>query len=90
MEGDKGASTIFDEMVLRQTLEACGTCKALCEEEPDCRGESFPLLWLPLVGILQEGRERVLLEGLLEVLVSNSFLVSAANSDEVEGSGLTS
>jgi hypothetical protein len=70
--------TIFDEVVLCQTLEAGGTCKALCEKESDCRGKSFPLLCLPLVDILQECRKRVLFKRLLEILVSDSFLVNAA------------
>ena len=78
MKEEKSVSTIFDEMVLRQTLQTCGTCKALCEKESDCRGKSFPLLCLPLVDILQESRKRGLLERLLEVLVSDSPPVSPA------------
>src|ERR1700677_1777716 len=68
--------TILDEVVPRQTLQARGTCKALCEKKSDCRGKSFPLLCLPLVDVLQERRKRVLLERLLEVFVSESFPVS--------------
>lgn len=57
-------------MVLRQTLQACGARQALREYEADGGSESVPLFRLPLVDVLQECRERVVLEGLLEVLVS--------------------
>ena len=87
---EKTGVTIFDEVVFRQTLEAGGTCKALCEKESDCRGKSFPLLCLPLVDVLQEGRKRVLLKRLLKILVSDSFLVSASDCGEIEGLDLTS
>ena len=85
-ERSKGG-TILDEVVLRQTLKACRACKALCEKESDCRSESFPLLCLPLVDVLQEGRERVLLERLLEILVSDIFQVNPRDSDEIERTG---
>jgi len=67
---DVHRNVILDKVVLRQTLQTCGTCKALCEKESDCGGKSFPLLCLPLVDVLQEGRKRGLLERLLEVFVS--------------------
>lgn len=86
----KRASTILDKVVLCQTLQTCGTCKALCDKKSDCGGKSFPLLCLPLVDVLQEGWKRVLLEGLLEVFVSDSFRVSPEIPNELEGLDLTS
>lgn len=62
--------TVFDEVVFRQTLQACGAREALREEEADGGGEPVPLFRLPLVDVLQKCRERVVLEWLLEVLVS--------------------
>jgi hypothetical protein len=67
---DEGGFTVFDEVVLRQTLQACGAREALREQEAHHRGEPVPLFRLPLVDILQKCRERVVLEWLLEVLVS--------------------
>lgn len=89
-ENRKRTVTILDKVVLRQTLQTCGTCKALCDKQSDCGGKSFPLLCLPLVDVLQEGRKRVLLEGLLEVFVSDSLRVSPEIPTSWKGLDLTS
>ena len=65
--------TVFDEVVFRQTLQACSTCKALWEYDIDGGSKSFPLFWLPPVDILQKCWEWAVLERFLEVLVSSSW-----------------
>ena len=69
MERERVGLTVFDEVVFRQTLQACGACEALREYETDGGSESIPLFRLPLVDILHKRRERVVLERLLKVLV---------------------
>ena len=61
--------TVFDEVVFRQTLQACGAREALREYEADGGSKPVPLFRRPLVDVLQKRRERVVLERLLEVLV---------------------
>lgn len=63
--------TVFDEVVFRQTLQACSACKALREYDTDGGGKSVPLIRLPPVDVLQKCRERAVLERFLEVLVSS-------------------
>jgi hypothetical protein len=63
--------TIFDEVVFRQTLQACSACKALREYDTDGGSKSVPVFRLPLVDILQKCRQRAVLERFLEVLVSS-------------------
>jgi hypothetical protein len=46
--------TVFDEVVFRQTLQACSACETLREYDTDGGGESVPLFRLPLVDVLQE------------------------------------
>lgn len=62
--------TVFDEVVFRQTLQACSACKTLREYDTDGGSESVPMFRLPLVDVLQKCRERAVLERFLEVLVS--------------------
>ena len=63
--------TIFDEVVLRQTLQAGGACESLRENETDGGSESVPPIGLPPVDVLQERRERTVLERFLEVFISD-------------------
>jgi len=48
----EGRTTVFDEVVFRQTLQACGTRKALREYDTDGGSKSVPLFRLPLVDVL--------------------------------------
>ena len=57
-------------MVPRQTLKARGACEALRDDEADGDSESFPLIGIPLVDVLQKHRERAVLERFLEVFIS--------------------
>jgi len=63
--------TIFDEVVLRQTLQAGGACESLREEETNGGSESVPPIGLPPVDVLQERRKRAVLQRFLEVFVSD-------------------
>ncbi len=53
----KGRITVFDQVVSRQTLQACDACKALREYDADGGSKSVPLFRLPLVDVLQKRRE---------------------------------
>ncbi len=53
----KGRCTVFNEVVSRQTLQACGARKALREYGADGGSEFVPLFRLPFVDILQKCRE---------------------------------
>ena len=44
--------TIFDEVVLRQTLQARSACESLSDEETDGGSESVPPIGLPPVDVL--------------------------------------
>ena len=70
--------TVFDEVVFRQTLQAGGAREALREYEADGGGKPVPLFRRPLVDVLQKRRERVVLEWLLEILVSSRAMMSRA------------
>ena len=78
-----GNFTVFDEVVFRQTLQACSTCEALREYDTDGGSKSVPLFRLPLVDVLQKRRERAVLERFLEVLVS--FIPFVICTTEREG-----
>jgi len=54
---EEGVITILDEVVLRQTLQACGARKASGENETDGGSKPVPLRLLPPVDVLQERRE---------------------------------
>lgn len=54
MASKKERFTVFDEVVFRQTLQACSACKALREYDTDGGSKSVPLFRLPLVDVLQK------------------------------------
>ena len=64
--------TILDEVVLGQTLQASAADEALGEEETGGQGELLALLLGPAMDVLEDGGERRLFEGLLEIFVSAS------------------
>lgn len=63
--------TIFDEVVLRQTLQARSACESLSDEETDGGSESVSPIGLPPVDVLQERRQRTVLQRFLEVFISD-------------------
>lgn len=59
-------------MVLGQTLQTRSIGKGLGDQEPNSDGQYLDLGGTPAMNVLQECRERRLLEGFLKIFVSDS------------------
>jgi hypothetical protein len=80
--------TVFDQVILYQTLKTRRIGKALRNQKPNCDGKLVFLSWNPAVDILKECWECRLFEGFLKIFVSD--LRSRVLSTKMEGKMITS
>lgn len=77
--------TIFDEMILCQTLQASCARETLCDEETSSSGNLLPLSCRPAVHVLHEVGQGRLFKGSLEVFVSAMQPFNRRTSNEGRG-----